>query len=187
MEDELELCIEETKERMDNTITHLQKEFSKLRTGKASPQMLEDIFIDYYGRKTPLNQVANINIRDPKTIVIQPWDKTILDQIEKEILSANLGFTPKNNKEVIIINIPPLTEERRKEIAKKARSEAEDSKVSIRNIRREANENIKSLIKKGLSEDSGKNGENEIQKLTDKYIKSIDDMYALKEKDIMTI
>lgn len=187
MEEELQLIIEDADEQMSNSLIHLQKEFGKLRTGKASPQMLEGVMVDYYGTKTPLQQVANVSVIDAKTIFIQPWEKPMLETIEKEILNANLGFTPQNNGEVVIINIPALTEERRKDIVKKAKNEGEQAKIAVRNVRRDANDAIKKLQKDGLAEDNAKGGEDDIQKLTDAKIKEIDELLDAKEKEIMTI
>ncbi len=187
MEEELSFCLEHTEEQMKNAISHLEKEYLKLRTGKASPQMFDGVMVDYYGVPTPMGQVSNINIRDAKSIFIQPWEKTMLEPIEKAILHANLGFTPQNNGEVVIINVPPLTEERRREIVKKAKSEAETAKISIRNVRRDANEEIKKLVKDGLAEDLSKGGEEEVQKFTDKYVKKVDELLTKKEEEIMNI
>ncbi|HDQ15953.1 MAG TPA: ribosome recycling factor [Bacteroidetes bacterium] len=187
MTEEIQFCKDEAKEGMENALVFLEKEFSKIRAGKADPQILEGIFVDFYGTKTPLSQTANINVPDPKTIVIQPWDKSILAEVEKEILAANLGLTPQNTGEIIRINIPALTEERRKEFVKKAKNEAENAKISIRNVRRSANEEAKKLEKDGAPEDAIKKLVDDIQKLTDDYVKKIDDFLEKKEKDIMTI
>ncbi|HRS54614.1 MAG TPA: ribosome recycling factor [Bacteroidales bacterium] len=187
MAEETLMCIEETRENMQLAIQHLEKEFQKIRAGKASPQMLEGIKIDYYGTMTPLEQIANINTPDPRQIIVQPWDKSILSTIEKAILAANLGFNPKNEGEVLRIIVPPLTEERRKELVKKARIEAENAKIAIRNIRRNANETAKKLEKQGIPEDEIKKLESEIQELTNSYINKIDKILEVKEKDIMTI
>ena len=149
--------------------------------------MLDGIVVDLYGAKTPLNQMANINVPDPRSIVVQPWDKSILAEIEKEILAANLGVTPQNNGEIIRINIPALTEERRKELVKKAKEEAENCKISIRNVRRSANDDAKQLEKDGAPEDAIKRLSDEIQKLTDDFVKKTDEVFDAKEKDIMTI
>ena len=187
MTDDSILLLEETEEQMQSAFSHLEKEFTKIRAGKASPQLLEDIKIDYYGAITPLNQAANINTPDARTIVIQPWDKTILPAVEKAILAANLGFTPQNNGEIIRINIPPITEERRKELVKKAKQEAENARVGIRNVRRNSNEKAKKLEKDGVPEDEVKQVEKEIQELTDKWVENIDKLVEAKEKDILTI
>ncbi len=187
MTDDSILLLEETEEQMQQAFAYLEKELLKIRAGKASPQILEDIKIDYYGTMTPLNQTANINTPDARTIVIQAWDKSILGVIEKAILAANLGFTPMNNGEVLRINIPPITEERRKELVKKAKQEAENARIAIRNLRRSANEKAKKLEKDGVPEDEVKLLEKEIQDLTDKCIEKVDKLVEGKEKEILTI
>jgi ribosome recycling factor len=187
MTDDSILLIEETEEQMEQAFVHLEKELLKIRAGKASPQLFENITIDYYGSITPLSQTANINTPDARTIVIQPWDKTVLPAIEKAILAANLGFTPMNNGEIIRISIPPITEERRKELVKKAKQEAEQSRIVIRNVRRSSNEKAKKLEKEGVPEDEVKQLEKEIQTITDKLIEKVDKLVEAKEKDILTI
>ena len=187
MNEEVQLCIEDTTEKMENAINHLNNELVKLRAGKANPAVLNDVKIDYYGTLTPLNQVSNINTPDAKTIAIQPWEKNLIGDIEKAILAANIGFTPINNGELIRINVPPLTEERRKELTKQVRHEGENAKVSIRNARRDANEYLKKLKKEGLEEDMEKDAEIEVQKITDDYSKKVDVLIENKEKDIMTV
>ncbi|MCF8304027.1 MAG: ribosome recycling factor [Bacteroidales bacterium] len=187
MNEEAQLVIEQTKENMDGAIKHLDKEFHKIRAGKASPDMLEGVKVDYYGQMTPLNQVSNITTPDARQIIVQPWEKSMLGPIEKAIQAANLGFNPINNGEVLRIKVPALTEERRKELFKKAKDEAENSKISIRGFRKEANDEAKQLEKEGLAEDDKKRMEEEIQKLTDKYIEKVDKMLEDKEKDIMTV
>ena len=187
MSEDISFLLEETKETMQNAIVHLEKEFLKIRTGKASAQMLDGIKIDYYGALTPLDQLSNINTPDPKQIIIQPWDKNILPLIEKAIMAANLGFNPKNDGEVLRITIPPLTEERRKGLTKKVRAEGENSKVAIRNIRRNSNETAKKLEKDGIPEDLIKKAENDIQEMTNVFIANIDKLMDQKEKDIMTL
>ncbi|NNF02133.1 MAG: ribosome recycling factor [Bacteroidia bacterium] len=179
--------LEGMKEELNKSISHLENELKKIRAGKASPGMVDGIQVDYYGNSTPLSQVANVNTPDAKTIVIQPWEKSMLEPIEKAIMQANIGFTPMNDGTVIRINVPPLTEERRKELVKMTKSEAEDTKVSVRNARRDANERVRAATKKGLSEDLAKDAEDDIQKLTNSYIKKIDEHVDLKEKEIMTI
>ena len=176
--------IKNAEENMISAINHLDGELSKIRAGKANPIMLKNISVDYYGSQTPLNQVANVNTPNNQTISIQPWEKSLLDEIEKSIINSNLGFNPVNNRESIIINIPPLTEERRIELTKVAKSESDSAKVTIRNIRQDSNQNIKTLE---ISEDLKSNNEIDIQELTDKYIKIIDDMFSSKEKDILTV
>jgi len=188
MTPESKACIEKHKAQMEGAIQHLEKELTKIRAGKASPQMLQGLMVDYYGSPTPIDQVASINTPDPKTINIQPWEKNMLKEIEKAILAANLGFTPQNTGEIIRINVPPLTEERRKELVKKAKEESEKAKIAIRNIRRDGNEAAKKLEKdKTISEDENKLLEKEIQDLTNKFIENVDQVLAAKEKDILTI
>ena len=187
MTEEIEFIIDEAKESMNGSINHLEKEFLNIRAGKASPQMLGSVFVEYYGSHTPLSQVANLNVPDARTITIQPFEKSMLQTIEKAIMIANLGFNPMNNGDVIIISVPPLTEERRKDLAKQAKSEAEDAKIGIRNARKDANTDIKKLEKEGTSEDACKNAEDEIQKLTDGFIKKIDELLVAKEAEIMKV
>ncbi len=172
---------------MDKAIDHLNKELLKLRAGKASPSVLDGVMVEYYGSPTPLNQVANVNTPDARTLVVQPWEKTLVPDIERAIINSNLGYNPQNDGDVIIINIPPLTEERRKELVRAAKKEAENGKVSIRNIRRDANDQIKKLQKDGLSEDMAKDAEADVQKATDNYSVKIDNLFAEKEKEIMTV
>lgn len=184
MNEEVIFIIDTAKEGMDNAINHLVKEFGNIRAGKASPSMLGSVMIDYYGSQTPLSQVANVNTPDAQTITVQPWEKNLIPVIEKGIINSNLGFNPMNNGEQIIINVPALTEERRKELSKQAKSEAENAKVSIRNIRRDSNNDLK---KTEISEDEKKDAEAEVQKLTDTYIKKIDDLYVVKDSEIMKV
>ena len=184
MNEEVEFILDATKEHMDNAVAHLKKELLNIRAGKASPSMLRSIMVDYYGSQTPLSQVANVNTPDARTITIQPWEKNMLQEIEKAIMVANIGFNPMNNGESIIINVPVLTEERRRELAKQAKHEAEEDKISVRNARRDANHEIKQL---DISEDLKSNTEDTIQELTDKYIKIIDELYHIKETEIMTV
>lgn len=187
MQEDLDFIIDSAKESMDAAIKYLGEELLKIRAGKANPAMLSSVMVDYYGSMTKLAQVANVNTPDAKTLRIQPWEKNMIDPIEKAIAYANLGFNPQNNGEVIIITIPPLTEERRKDLVKAVKAQAEHARVSIRNARKEANDEIKRLQKDGLSEDIAKSAEGEVQELTDKYNKRIDTEIELKEKDIMTI
>ena len=182
--DETDLIVESAKESMSNAIEHLEKELLNIRAGKANPIMLSNITIDYYGSKTPLSQVANINTPDSKTIAVQPWEKSLTQDIEKAILIANIGFTPINNGDSIIINIPPMTEERRFQLVKITKQESENAKVSIRNSRKEANDEIKKI---GVSDDMKKNLEDDIQNLTDTFIKKTDLLFSKKEKEIMTV
>ena len=182
MNEELDLIIATTKEQMQASVAHLEKELLNIRAGKANPVMLSTVTVDYYGTQTPLSQVANINTPDARTLAVQPWEKSLIGEIEKAILVANLGFTPMNNGESVIINIPPLTEERRKELVKLAKMEAENSKISIRNIRKDANQDIKKLEP---AEDVQKNYEVDIQELTDRFTKNIDQIFQQKEKEIL--
>ena len=179
--------ISDAKALMDKAINHADNELTKIRAGKASPSMLDDIMVDYYGTPTPLNQVGSVNTPDARTIVVQPWEKSLLSAIEKAIMDANLGVNPQNDGIIIRINVPPLTEERRRDLVKKAKAEAETGKIAIRNIRKDANEKIRKLKTEGVSEDEMKVGEAEIQKLTDTYIVKVDQLSEAKEKDIMTV
>ena len=183
--EEIEFILDSTRESMDKSIGHLEVAFSKIRAGKASPQMLDNVSIDYYGAMTPLNQASNINTPDAKTISVQPWDKSMLEVMEKAIIDANLGFTPMNNGEMIIINVPPLTEERRRELVKQSKAESENTKVSIRNIRKEANDELKKLS--GFSEDLIKDAENNVQNMTNEFSSKVDAFFAKKESEIMTV
>ena len=182
--EEIDFILDSAKEAMNNAIAHLEKELRSIRAGKASPAMLANVQVDYYGSQTPLGQVANVNTPDARTISIQPWEKNMLHEIEKAIMIANLGFNPMNNGENIIINVPPLTEERRRDLAKQAKAEAEHAKVGIRNARKEANNDIK---KTDVSDDMKKNAEADIQTLTDKFVKEIDEKYSVKEEEIMKV
>lgn len=184
MNEELQFILDSTKESMSAAITHLENELLNIRAGKANPVMLKSVMVDYYGTQTPLNQVANVNTPDGRTLTIQPWEKAMLAEIEKGIMLANIGFNPMNNGESIIINVPPLTEERRRELAKMAKAEAENAKVSVRSARKEANQEIK---KNESSEDEQKNCEIDVQTSTDNFIQKIDDILAIKEKEIMTV
>jgi ribosome recycling factor len=184
MNEEIGFIIEAADESMRFSIEHLEKELVNIRAGRANPVMLKGVMIEYYGVPTPLSQVSNINTPDGRTITVQPWEKPLLAEIEKGILNANLGFNPMNNGESIIINVPPLTEERRMELVKLAKAETENAKVSIRNARKDANNEIK---KSDISKDIQKNAEIDIQELTDNYIKKVDDIFLSKEKDILTL
>jgi ribosome recycling factor len=179
--------VTEAKAHMDKAIDHCEGELQKIRAGKASPSMLDDIYVDYYGSPTPLSQVGSVNTPDARTIVVQPWEKSLLGAIEKAIMEANLGVNPQNDGVIIRINVPPLTEERRRDLVKKAKAEAETGKIAIRNIRKDANEKIRKLKSEGVSEDEMKVGEAEVQKLTDAYIIKVDAHLVVKEKDIMTV
>ena len=176
--------VESAELNMMSAISHLEAELAKIRAGKANPIMLKGIYVDYYGNKTPLNQVASVSTPNAQTLSIQPWEKDMLEEIEKSIISSNLGLNPVNNGESLLINIPPLTEERRVELTKIAKSESESAKVSIRNTRKDANNKIKNL---DISDDLKSNLEIDSQELTDKYIKKVDEMFSSKEKDILTL
>ena len=184
MEDELNFIVETAKDSMQNAIVHLEKEMLNIRAGKANPIMLSTVKIEYYGTPTPLSQVSNVNTPDARTLSVQPWEKNLLVDIEKAILVANLGFNPMNNGESIIINIPPLTEERRRDLAKLAKVESENAKIVIRSARKDANDEIK---KSETSEDVQNNLEIDIQNLTDEFIQKVDQIFQLKEKEILTV
>jgi ribosome recycling factor len=187
MVEECQFVYDVAKEGMSKAITHLEKEFQQIRAGKANPSMLDGVSIDYYGVNTPINQTANITSPDPRQIIVQPWDKSVIGLIEKAIMAANLGFNPKNEGEVLRIIVPSVTEERRRDLVKQAKVEAENSKVGIRNIRRTANDEARKLEKEGISEDDVKKLQEDIQKLTTDYIDKVDKVTEAKEKDIMTI
>jgi ribosome recycling factor len=185
--EEVTLLLAETEENMEKSISHLSSELNKLRAGKATPQLLDGVMVDYYGALTPIAQVANINTPDAKTIVVQPWEKPLLGSVEKAIIAANLGFNPQNDGSIIRITLPPLTEERRKQLVKMSKGEGENAKVSIRTIRKETNDAIKKLVKDGMPEDLGKTSETKVQEITDRYIKKVEEVLAVKEKEIMTV
>ena len=187
MNEELELYLDDAKERMQSAIEYLDKTLSKIRAGRANPAILDGLLIDYYGTPTPLNRISTVNTPDARTIRIQPFERNMVSVIDKAILTANLGFNPTNNGEVVIVNVPPLTEERRRDLVKQVKNEGENTKVGIRNIRRDINEEVKKLQKQGVSEDLVKDTEEEIQKLTTKFIAKVDELIVQKEKDIMTI
>ena len=187
MNEEVEMIIEETRERMQKALDHLEHELARLRAGRATPVLLDGITVDYYGVNSPLSQVSNINTPDPKTILIQPWEKTMLGAIEKAIMAANIGLTPINNGEIIRINMPPLTEERRHQLVKQVRTEGETAKISIRNARKWANDELKRMLRDGLAEDIEKNAAETVQELTHEFSGKIDKVMALKEKDVMTV
>ena len=179
--------LDNAKESMEMAVEYLDDALAHIRAGKASPRLLDAIRVDYYGSMAPISNVANISVPDARTIAITPWEKSMFKEIEKAIINSDLGITPENNGEVIRLSIPPLTEERRKNLVKQSKAEAENAKVSIRNARREAIEGLKKEIKNGMSEDVEKDGENEVQKLHDKYMKKIDEVFAAKEKEILTV
>jgi ribosome recycling factor len=187
MSEEVNFIMEATKEAMEGALTHLELGLSKIRAGRASAQMLDGVQVDYYGTNTPLSQVANISTPDARTLAVQPWEKGMLDPITRAIQAANLGFNPNNNGSVIIISIPPLTEERRRDLVKRTKAEGENAKVSLRSARKDANEEIKGLQKKGLPEDEAKGTIEKIQQLTDAYAVKVDKHLESKEKEIMTV
>lgn len=184
MED-IDMILDMAGDSMKVSIKHLEKQLLRIRAGRANPSMLDAVKVDYYGNLTPLNQVSNINTPDARTISVQPWEKPMIPEIEKAILNSDLGLNPQNNGEMIIINIPPLTEERRKDLVKRAKNEAEDARIGIRNARKEANDEIKKLD--GISEDITKDSEERVQGLTNKFVKQIDDILSAKEADIMSV
>lgn len=179
--------LQETESLMKKAINHLESELAKVRAGKANPQMLDGIMAEYYGNPTPINQVGNISVLDARTLTIQPWEKNMLQPIERAIMQANIGVTPQNDGNIIRLFLPPLTEERRRELVKKSNHEGEHGKVSIRNIRRDAIEKVKKLQKDGLSEDAAKDTETDIQEMTDRYIALVEKHLEAKEKEIMTV
>ena len=187
MQEEIDFVLEHTEERMKAAIAHLEKELLHIRAGKAAPAMLDGVMVDYYGSMTPLSKIANVSTPDARTVAIQPWEKSIIPAIEKAILNANLGFNPGNNGEIIRINVPVLTEERRRILVKQASQEGEIAKVSIRTVRKEANESLKKLQKDGLSEDLEKDAESIVQRRTNDFGIKIENLVKAKEKDIMTI
>lgn len=187
MTEELNEIYDELRDSNNKTLTHLENELVKVRAGKATPSMLNGVMVDYYGSPTPLQQVANVGTMDARTITVQPWEKSMLNEISKGIINANLGFNPQNNGETILIAVPPLTEERRRDLVKRAKAEGENAKVRVRNNRKDALDMVKELKNEGLSEDLMKDAENHIQLITDSYIKKVDEQIELKEKDIMTI
>ncbi len=186
MED-IQFYLDNAREMMEKAIDHAKSEMAKIRAGKASPAMVDSLEVEYYGTPTPLNQVAAVTAPDARTISIKPWEKTIISDIERAIINSNLGLNPQNDGELIRINIPQLTEERRTQLVRQAKGEAESGKVSIRNIRKDTNESLKKLLKEGMSEDEVKAAEDEVQKLTDTYTHRIDELLGHKEADIMTI
>lgn len=186
MED-IKQVMTEAKAHMDKALEHLEHELTKLRTGKASTAIVQDLLVDYYGSPTLIGQVANIQVSDARTIVIQPWERNMLGPIERVIINSNLGITPANDGEIIRLSIPPLTEERRKDLVKKAKHAGEESKVGVRNARHKALDQIKKAVKDGLPEDLGKRTETDLQELVNKYVKHVDEIVGTKEKEIMTV
>ena len=187
MAEDIASIFAEAEDHMKKAINHLEAELVKIRAGKANPQMLDGLVVDYYGSPMPINQVANISVMDARTLSIQPWEKNMLQPIERAIIAANIGINPQNDGVLIRLFLPPLTEERRKELVKKCHGEGEHSKVAIRNIRRDAIEHIKRLQKNGLSEDAAKDSEADIQQITDKYTAAVEKHLTAKEKEIMSV
>lgn len=187
MTEDLQMIYDEFKSSNQKSIQHLENELTKIRAGKATPNMLNGVMVDYYGSMTAIQQVANISTMDARTITVQPWERNMLNEIAKGIINSNLGFAPQNNGEILIITIPPVTEERRKDLVKKAKSEGEHAKVGIRNNRKDALDMVKDLKNDGLSEDMSKDAENEIQNITNNFTKKIDELLEAKEKEIMTV
>ncbi|PIB36518.1 ribosome recycling factor [Reichenbachiella sp. 5M10] len=188
--EEIEMFLEEAKELMDKSVSHCQHELTKIRAGKAAPTMLDGLMVEYYGSPTPITQVASITTPDARTLAIKPWEKNVISNIERAIINSDLGLNPQNDGEQIRINIPPLTEDRRRDLVKQAKGEGENGKVSIRNVRKDTNDSLKKLLKdgvEGVSEDSVKDAEAEVQKITDSHVLKIDALIEAKEKDIMTI
>ena len=185
--EEIELYLEEADELMEKAIHHVNFAFGKIRAGKATPGMLDGIMVEYYGNQTPLNQVSSINTPDARSIIIKPWEKNIIPEIEKAIINSDIGLNPQNDGEIIRLNVPPLSEERRLQLVKQAKHEAEQGRVSVRNIRKDTNDHLRKLIKEHVSEDAVKNAEIDVQELTDKYIEKIEELLGNKEKDIMTV
>ena len=187
MNEEVQLVFEMTRERMEKSLEHLDNELVRIRAGKANVHILDGVMVDYYGTETPLNQVSNISTPDAKTILVQPWEKTMIDPIEKALMNSNVGITPSNNGDAIRLSIPPLTEERRKDLFKQVKNEGEHARVSLRNSRRDANDEYKQMQKDGLSEDETKTAEDRIQKLTDEFSEKVEKIVEAKESEIMTI
>lgn len=185
--EELEFYLEEAQDHMEKSIHHFSQALAKIRAGRAMPSMLDGLMVDYYGNATPINQVASVNTPDAKTLAIKPWEKNMLSEIEKVIINSDLGLNPQNDGEIIRLNIPPLTEERRKDLVKQSKHEAENSRVSVRNVRKDAKDHLKKLLKEHIAEDEVKKAEDRVQELTDEYIKKIDDLLGIKEEEIMTV
>lgn len=187
MQEDIDFLLEAAQESMSGSISHMEKELQKVRTGRASPNLVSGLLVSYYGSDTPMSQVANISTADSRTLVIQPWEKSMIQPIERAIFEANLGVTPQNDGELVRISIPPLTEERRRDLVKMAKGMGEDAKVSIRNARKETMDGIKKSVKDGYPEDAGKDAEDSTQKLTDGYVAKVDTIIKNKETDILTI
>jgi ribosome recycling factor len=187
MEDEISFYLSEAKESMGKAVSHADATMAKIRAGKALPSMLDGLMVTYYGTPTPIGQVASVNSGDARTLLIKPWERNLIPDIERAIINSDLGLMPQNDGEVIRLNIPPLTEERRRELVKQAKAEAENGRVSVRNIRKDVNDALRKLQKDGASEDAVKRAEEEVQKLTDAHVKKVDELFAKKEADIMKV
>ncbi len=185
--EELELYLEEAKDHMEKSIHHLAHALAKIRAGRAMPNMLDGLMVDYYGNPSPISQIASINTPDARSLVIKPWEKSMLQQIEKAIINSDLGLNPQNDGEIIRLNIPPLTEQRRKDLVKQSKNEAENGRISVRNVRKDTNIHLKKLLKEHVSEDEVKKAEQTVQDFTDEYIKKIDHLLEKKEEEIMTV
>ena len=185
--EELELYLEEAKDHMEKSIHHLAQALAKIRAGRAMPNMLDGLFVDYYGNPSPISQIASINSPDARSLVIKPWEKNMLHVIEKAIINSDLGLNPQNDGEIIRLNIPALTEQRRKDLVKQSKNEAEHGRVSVRNVRKETNDHLKRLLKEHVSEDAVKKAELTLQEITNEYIRKIDHLLERKEAEIMTI
>jgi ribosome recycling factor len=185
--EEIKFYLDEAKEQMEKAVNHTSHEFSKIRAGKAMPNMLDGIMVSYYGNPTPIAQVASINTPDARTLTIKPWEKKLINEIEKSIMNSDLGINPQNDGEIIRLSVPPLTEERRKNLVKQTKSEAENGKISVRNVRKDTNIALRKLLKDGASEDDIKRAEDQVQQLTDQFISKIDELLGKKENEIMTI
>ncbi len=185
--EEIQLFLDEAKEQMEKAVQHTSLELGKIRAGKASPSMLDGLTVNYYGVVTALNQASSVTIPDARTVLIKPWEKSLLSEIERAIINSDLGLSPQNDGEVIRLNIPPLTEDRRKQLAKQAKMEAENGKISVRNVRKDTNDSLRKLQKEGASEDDVKRAEDTVQQLTDKFITKCDETYLKKEAEIMTV
>lgn len=185
--EEIQLFLDDAKDSMEKSLKHTATEFTKIRAGKATPSMLDGIMVEYYGVPSPLNQVASVNTPDARSIIIKPFEKKLIQEIEKAIKNSDLGLNPQNDGEIVRLNIPALTEERRKDLVKNVKNEAESGRVRVRNIRKETNEELRKLLKEGASEDDIKKAEEKVQQLTDLYIKKVDELVSSKEKEIMTV
>ena len=185
--EELEFYLEEAQDHMEKSVHHVTHALAKIRAGRAMPTMLDGLMVEYYGNPTPINQVASITTPDAKTLSIKPWEKNMISEIEKAIINSDLGLNPQNDGEQVRLNIPPLTEERRKDLVKQSRHEAEQGKVSVRNVRKEANDHLKKLLKEHISEDDVKKAEAKVQDFTNEFVKKIDELLTKKEEEIMTV